>query len=114
MLEIQGGLRAKFSAIKDDIGEKLNQIYMTVTGFINRMKESFANMKIHIPLPHFSVSNWLNLPGGVSIPAGIDVDWYGKGLDAIFNKPTIIGVGSPGRSVSLLNRSASSACRHRP
>lgn len=51
---------------------------------------------IHIPMPHFSVSWGEIIPGlGISMPS-LKVDWYGQGLDKIFNSPTLIGVGESG------------------
>jgi len=52
----------------------------------------FDNVKI--PLPHFSL-NWTEVLG-IRIPSGVKVDWYGSGLDAMFNSPTLIGVGESG------------------
>ena len=52
----------------------------------------FDNIKIKTP--HFSIK-WSEV-FGVNIPTGVDVQWYGKGLDAMFNKPTLIGVGEKG------------------
>ena len=52
----------------------------------------FDNVKI--PLPHFSV-NWTEVLG-IRIPSGVNVEWYGSGLDAMFNTPTLIGVGERG------------------
>ena len=50
--------------------------------------------KLHIPVPHVSVS-WKAGPLGISIPK-FSIKWYGQGLDAIFSSPTMIGVGERG------------------
>ncbi len=56
------------------------------------LKNIFSN--IHIPMPHFHI-DWGEVLG-VRIPVGFGVDWYGSGLDAVFNQPTLIGVGEAG------------------
>lgn len=68
----------------------------TIPGLI---MAAFAAIKINIPMPHFSTSASNNeiFPGTGLYWPKFDIAWYGKGLqDAIFNRPTLIGVGDHG------------------
>ncbi len=78
--EIKDALTAPFNAAKEAIGKVIDGI----EGFIRRIK-----------LPHLRITWESTAIPGVSIPH-FNVDWYGKGVDAIFDKPTLIGVGENG------------------
>jgi len=51
----------------------------------------------HIPTPHFSLTTENQSIAGISVPVPkLNVSWYAKGIDAIFDQPTLIGVGEAG------------------
>jgi hypothetical protein len=67
-----------------------------LTGTWSKIKDFVAGIfdGVKIKMPHFSIK-WQEV-FGVNIPVGMDVQWYGSGLDAVFNQPTLIGVGESG------------------
>jgi TP901 family phage tail tape measure protein len=67
----------------------------TIPGLISGI---FANLKIHIPMPHLSTGISKNeiIPGSGLYWPTFNVNWYAQGLDKIFNAPTLIGVGESG------------------
>ena len=79
-------------------GGKMSDISKSVSDGLDKIKRFFSNLKlkpIEIPkpkLPHFSISGEFSLKPP-SVPK-ISVDWYAKG--AIFNAPSVIGVGEAG------------------
>jgi hypothetical protein len=69
------------------------------SGLLALLKSPFEGLlqfvkNLHIPLPRFTVE-WQEVMG-VRLPKGVSVKWYGSGLDAVFNTPTLIGVGERG------------------
>jgi uncharacterized protein YcnI len=75
----------------EDIRTKSMEI---VNDLISKMKSAFANFKLHIPLPHFSVT-WDDIGFGISVP-DVGVSWYGAGGDFWTDGPMLIGVGESG------------------
>lgn len=88
---LTGGLRTGIVAVWEDIK---GRVLGVVGDMIGSIKGAFAGFKIHIPLPHFSVS-WNDIGFGVKIPK-VGVNWYGKGGDFVTNGPMLIGVGEMG------------------
>ena len=80
------------AAIKTPFQDAYDWLKNLWNGLIEWIRHIFDN--VHIPLPHFNV-NWTEILG-VRIPSGVSVDWYASGLDAVFSKPTLIGVGEAG------------------
>ena len=75
----------------EDIRERVLNI---VNDMLGKIKGAFAGFKIHIPLPHFSVS-WEDIGFGIKIP-DVGVRWYGRGGDFVASSPMLIGVGEMG------------------
>lgn len=62
-----------------------------------------------LKLPHLKITWVESIIPGVNVPK-FDIEWYAQGLDAIFNSPTLIGVGEAGPervTVSPLGRGGS-------
>lgn len=68
----------------------------TVQSAINEITSWFNNWSPHIKLPHFTIT-WQRTGNNLfpEIPI-FNIQWYGQGVDAVFNKPTLIGVGEKG------------------
>jgi phage-related minor tail protein len=87
-----------FNLIDKVTGGKMSDIASSISVGLGNVKSFFNNLKlkpIEIPkpkLPHFSISGEFSLKPP-SVPK-ISVDWYAKG--AIFNAPSVIGVGEAG------------------
>ena len=84
----------KFEAVKEGITSKINASRDAVKAAIDKIK-GFFDFKWELPklkLPHFDIKGKFSL-APPSVPA-LDVDWYKTG--AIFNKPSVIGVGESG------------------
>ncbi len=97
MGSIYGVISDVWQTIHGGIIARLGSMLETVSGWITSVKTAITNMfqGVHITLPHFNVS-WQDLPIVGRVPSGISVEWYAKGLDAIFSRPTLIGVGEAG------------------
>lgn len=81
-----------FNKVKSAITTPIESAKNLVKRAIDSIKGFFSNMKVKIPMPHFSVSTKTKKVAGVPVPIpDIDVDWYDKG--GIFTGPQIIGVG---------------------
>lgn len=91
---------AKFNAIKDAIVRPFKTAIEFVKSGIEKIKSIINGAKLALPkfkLPHFKISGG-KLPwgiGGEGKAPSINVDWYKTG--AIFDAPSIIGVGEAGR-----------------
>lgn len=96
MEAIVGTAGGWLGALSSSFASWFGGILTDLVGILGRMRTALAHVfeGVHIPLPHFSI-NWMDVLGH-QIPAGVSVDWYGSGLDAIFNRPTLIGVGERG------------------
>jgi len=82
--KVEGKLTAPIEKAKTFIG-----------GLLADIKGLFDSFKLpSIKLPHFKVE-WKAIGFGVSVPK-VSIDWFAQGLDAVFNSPTIIGVGEAG------------------
>jgi len=82
---IKNALEAPFLSAKEGIQGLIGEI----EGFLGSIKLP------HIKVPHISVS-WKDTGiMGIKVPS-VSVNWYAQGLDAIINKPTLIGVGESG------------------
>jgi len=81
--------------IKDAILTPVEEAKQAVSDIIGAIQGFIDGITIpHIPTPHISV--WTT-PGPLGIPVPhVDVQWYARGVDAIFDQPTIIGVGEAG------------------
>lgn len=103
-------IKAKAGEIKDAIAQKFSDIKSAVTDKINGAKDAVKNAieKIKgffkfdwelpkIKLPHFDITGKFSL-NPPQIPK-FSVEWYKQG--AIFNRPTIIGVGEAGQEAVL-------------
>ena len=69
---------------------------------LTNLKNAFSNTKLslprtHIAVPHFSMSGSFNAKSG-SVPS-VSVSWYQTG--AVFDSPSIIGVGENGREAVM-------------
>jgi tape measure domain-containing protein len=81
-----------FGKIKDAITNPIEKAKNLVKSAIDSIKGFFTNMRVKIPMPHFSLSTKMKSIAGISIPVpDLDVNWYDKG--GIFTGPQIIGVG---------------------
>ncbi len=80
----------------ESVLKPFDYVWVGITGFFERIKEFVSRVFVdfHIPTPHFSI-NWQEVMG-IRVPSGVSVSWYGSGLDAIFDRPTLIGVGERG------------------
>jgi len=84
--------------IKTAITRPIESARDTVLNIIQRIKDTFANLKITIPkpkLPHIEV-DWRSVGIGdarINIPK-FSLNWYKTG--GIFDRPSIIGVGEAG------------------
>ncbi len=79
-------ITAPFRAIKSEI----ERIWQDISRIISNI--AFPQIK----LPHFIVTQQrTGIDLFPTIPV-IHVEWYGQGVDAVFNKPTLIGVGEKG------------------
>ncbi len=68
----------------------------TISGIISSIQTVINSIHIpHIPTPHVTI-HWQDFPILGRIPTGASVDWYATGLNAIFTRPTLIGVGDAG------------------
>jgi hypothetical protein len=89
--------------IKTAVTSPIESAKRILFGYIDDIKNAFANMKITIPkpkLPHVSVNTKTKTVGGVSIPyPDFDIDWYAQG--GVFNSPSLIGVGEAGAEAVL-------------
>lgn len=90
--------QTKFLAIKRVITSPIVAAKGILIAAMDAMKAALVSLgSIHIPLPHFSFSTRQVSIAGISFPVPqIDIEWYKKGLDKVFRKPTIIGVGEAG------------------
>lgn len=84
--------RDVLEAITTPFQQAYDWLHDTFTKIRDFVAGIFDNIKIKTP--HFEI-NWQEA-FGVRIPTGVNVNWYGSGLDAVFNKPTLIGVGERG------------------
>ncbi len=97
----------KFEAIRKTIEEKIQAAKDKASEIVEGIKSLF-NFEWSLPdlkLPHISVGSYIEVPvlGTIPDPATISVDWYANG--AIFNAPTIAGLGEAGKEAALpLNR----------
>ena len=96
---IKSTVTQKFEDIKNKIQEKIESARDKVKEAIEKIKGFFDfDWKLpNIKLPHFSVSGEFSL-NPPSIPH-FDVDWYAKG--AVFDAPSVIGVGEAGPEAVL-------------
>lgn len=86
----------KFLAVKNAIVRPFQELPEMVRDLVQRVGDAARN--VHIPLPHLDVG-WENVGTGVGLSVWIpkpSINWYGSGLDAMFNSPTLIGVGEAG------------------
>ena len=98
LVEMGQNIQARFSSIKLTVSTTWEDIKKSIGQAIESIKQMFRDLaNFHIPTPHFSLSSEIKELLGMQIPVPkIDISWYGKGIDAIFSKPTIIGVGESG------------------
>lgn len=91
---------AKFNATKDAIIRPFQTAIDFIRNGIAKIKSIINGAKLQLPkfkLPHFKISGG-KLPwgiGGEGKAPSINVDWYKTG--AIFDAPSVIGVGEAGR-----------------
>lgn len=84
----------KFNAIKDAIMKPIETAVSKVTGFIDKIKNAFRNMKVKIPMPHFDFSVSNKKIAGINVPIPkVSVDWYAKGGLFPANSPRLVGIG---------------------
>jgi len=97
MGSVASGMSGWWGSISANVSSWWGNINDSIKGWIGSIKTSITGMfsGVHISLPHFDV-DWQELPVVGRVPRGINVNWYGMGLDAIFDKPTLIGVGEAG------------------
>ena len=94
---MSSSVSSSFSSISGTISSTMSSAVSTVTSSIAKMQSAFANAKFsipqsHISLPHFSVSGSFSV-NPPSVPS-FSVSWYEQG--AVFDKPSLIGVGENG------------------
>ncbi len=79
--------------------EKIKEAFSALAGPIRSAADVIKNIftSLHIPLPHVNVAwNWHGVGNiGLYVPS-VSVDWYGSGLNAVVDRPTLIGVGEAG------------------
>lgn len=86
---------AALAAIK----QPFQDAYDWLVGLWGNIRDFITHIfdNIHIPTPHFSLRTETQNILGIDVPVPkINIDWYGSGLDAVFSRPTIIGVGESG------------------
>jgi hypothetical protein len=87
-----------YQPIYDAIRKPFDEAWAFIQTIPGLIMGAFAAIKIHIPMPRLSTGISQNeiVPGtGLYWPT-FNVDWYAKGLEGIFNSPTLIGVGERG------------------
>ncbi len=104
--ELWSNVTDKFDKIKNSVTDKIDGAKDAVGNAIDKIK-GFFDFEWSLPklkLPHFKIKGELSL-SPPSVPS-LGVDWYKTG--AVFNKPSIIGVGEAGsEAVIPLNQLSS-------
>lgn len=96
--EMVNVVTSSFGRVRTTVVEIWEDIRARIVGIVDRLLEgirgAFAGFRIHIPLPHFSVS-WEEIGFGIRIPH-VGINWYGRGGDFVADRPMLIGVGEMG------------------
>lgn len=101
---IKESVKAKFDAIKEKMLSPIETAKEKIKSIIDKIKDIINNAKLSLPhfkLPHFKIDGG-ELPwgiGGAGKKPSISVEWYKSG--AIFNRPSLIGVGEAGPEAVL-------------
>lgn len=85
----------RFSEFASNVGKFISDAKKTVEDGLKAIKGFFDGLKLKLPefkLPHFKITGQLSL-NPPQVPH-LDVKWYATG--AIFNRPTIAGIGEAG------------------
>ena len=83
-----------FNKVKSVITSPIESAKKIVTSAIDKIKSAFSNMKVKIPMPHFSFSSGTKKIAGIEVPyPKVGVDWYAKGALFPANSPRMIGIG---------------------
>ena len=93
---------SRLASISASIRSRLNEMVSTAKAQLSRLKSAFSSTRLslphtHIAVPHFSMSGSFNAKSG-STPS-VSVSWYQTG--AVFDNPSIIGVGENGREAVM-------------
>lgn len=89
-----------FNSVKTKISTAISGAKTVVSNGLSSIKGFFSRLSLklpHIALPHFSISGSLSI-SPPSVPH-LSVSWYEKG--AIFDKPSLIGVGENGKEAVM-------------
>jgi phage-related protein len=85
-----------FGKIKNAITNPIEAAKNTVSSIISKIKGLFSNMKVKIPMPHFSASVGHKTIAGIKIPIpDIDVDWYAQGTNFAPGGLAVVGERGP-------------------
>lgn len=94
-------ITSQFSSAASKISSDASNLAFRIQAAATRIQASFNGMRLHVPsptlgqMPHFSMTGKFNYETG-EVPK-INVNWFATG--AVFNRPSIIGVGEAGREL---------------
>ena len=96
-----------WEGIKSAITKPIEKAKEKISEIIDRIKEFFSGLKLELPkikLPHFTIEGEFSL-SPLRVPH-LAIDWYAKAATegAIFNTPTIIGVGDAAQPEMLIGQ----------
>lgn len=96
-----------WNAVKNAITTPIQNARDKIKQIIDKIKEFFSGLKLELPkikLPHFKLEGSFSL-APPSVPH-LAIDWYAKAATqgAVFNSPTIIGVGDAKQPEMLIGQ----------
>lgn len=96
-----------WTKVKEAITKPIEKAKEKVSEIIDKIKGFFSGLKLELPkikLPHFSLQGSFSL-APPSVPH-LAIDWYAKAATqgAIFNSPTVIGVGDARQPEMLIGQ----------
>lgn len=97
--DVLGALGAFGTKALEAIKKPFQEAYDWLKGLWNGIRDFITHIfdGVHIPTPHFSLTTETRNILGLDVPVPkIGVQWYGAGMNGVFNSPTLIGVGESG------------------
>ena len=88
------GMTESFAPAWETISSAITTAWETIQEAVSSISEGLKTIWENLRTPHFTVE-WQDTILG-RIPKAVKVDWYAQGLDEVFTKPTLIGVGESG------------------